>query len=372
MTTDKMKKIRVGIIGTNGLPGKYGGWDQLVNHLTLNLRERFNFLVYTSSYNAEPGLTEYNGAKLKVVRLKANGIQSIVYDMISLFHACFHCDILFVCGTSGCIFLPFFRLFGKTIILNPDGLEWKRKKWSKPVKWFLKISENFGIRFSHYVISDNKKISEYIKETYNKDARLIEYGGDQVLKIPITAENEDKYGIKSGKYAFKVCRIEPENNIHIILDAFKECALNLVIVGNWNYSSYGQDLKSQYSTYPNLKLLDPIYEQGALDQLRSNCGLYVHGHTVGGTNPSLVEAMNLGLFIIAYGVDFNIETTENSALYFNSVDELKSLIGAYENNDIDVQAYKQAMSSIARRRYTWELITEKYSEVFIESQAKVD
>lgn len=368
---DKIKKIRVGIIGTNGLPGKYGGWDQLVNHLTLNLRNRFNFLVYTSYYNAEPGLMEYNGAKLKIVRLKANGIQSIVYDMVSIFHACFNCDVLFICGTSGCIFLPFFRLFGKTIILNPDGLEWKRKKWSKPVKWFLKLSENFGIRFSHYVISDNRRISEYIKDTYKIEARLIEYGGDQVLKIPLSPENEYKYGIKSGEYAFKVCRIEPENNIHTILEAFKGSALKLVIVGNWNYSSYGQDLKSQYSSYSNMKLLDPIYEQGALDQLRSNCGLYVHGHTVGGTNPSLVEAMNLKLFIIAYDVDFNIETTEGSALYFKSVDELRSLVAAFEKDEINVQTYKEAMVSIAKRRYTWELITEKYSDVFIESQTKV-
>ena len=369
---DKMKKIRVGIIGTNGLPGKYGGWDQLVNHLTLNLRERFDFVVYTSSYNAEPGLTEYNGAKLHIVKLKANGIQSIVYDMVSLFHACFNCDVLFVCGTSGCIFLPFFRLFGKKIILNPDGLEWKRKKWSKPVKWFLKLSENFGIRFSHYVISDNKRISEYIKETYNKESRLIEYGGDQVLKVPLSAENEIKYGIKSGEYAFKVCRIEPENNIHTILEAFKESALNLVIVGNWNYSSYGQALKIQYSSYPHLKLLDPIYEQGPLDQLRSNCGLYVHGHTVGGTNPSLVEAMNLGLFIIAYGVDFNIETTENSAMYFKSAEELKQILSSYRNGELDGQSFKKSMSSIAMRRYRWGIITEKYSEVFIESQAQCD
>ena len=188
----------------------------------------------------------------------------------------------------------------------------------------------------------------------------------------MSAENEIKYGIKSGEYAFKVCRIEPENNIHTILEAFKESALNLVIVGNWNYSSYGQALKIQYSSYPHLKLLDPIYEQGPLDQLRSNCGLYVHGHTVGGTNPSLVEAMNLGLFIIAYGVDFNIETTENSAMYFKSAEELKQILSSYRNGELDGQSFKKSMSSIAMRRYRWGIITEKYSEVFIESQAQCD
>ena len=365
------KKICVGIIGTNGLPGKYGGWDQLVNHITLHLRERFNFLVYTSSYNAEPGLTEYNGAKLHIVKFKANGVQSIIYDMVSIFHACLNCDVLFICGTSGCIFLPFFRLFGKKIVLNPDGLEWKRKKWSKPVKWFLKLSESFGIRFSHYVVSDNKRISEYIKATYRRESKLIEYGGDQVLRIPLSPYNEKKYGIKSGEYAFKVCRIEPENNIHIILEAFKDSDLNLVIIGNWDYSSYGRSLKLRYASHLNIKMIDPIYEQGALDQLRSNCGLYVHGHTVGGTNPSLVEAMNLGLLIAAYNVGFNIETTEGSSLYFSSVHDLHKIINSLERGKINLDYYKNAMFSIAQRRYKWSIITEKYAEIFIECQPKL-
>src|SRR5665648_686952 len=150
--------MRVAIIGTNGLPGRYGGWDQLLNHLTLNLKEKFSFIVYTSSYNAVKGLKEYNGAKLKIVPLKANGMQSVFYDAISLFHAAIHYDILLVLGTSGCIFLPVIKLFNKKVILNPDGQEWKRGKWSNPVKKFLKISERFGIKYANVIISDNKKI----------------------------------------------------------------------------------------------------------------------------------------------------------------------------------------------------------------------
>ena len=144
---------KVGIIGTNGLPGKYGGWDQLVNHITKHLLNDCSFLVYTSYLNAEPGVTVYNGAELKIVNWKANGIQSIPYDVYSLFHAALRCDVLFICGTSGCLALPIIRLFRKKIILNPDGQEWKRKKWSRGVQFFLKISEKYGVKFSDIIVS---------------------------------------------------------------------------------------------------------------------------------------------------------------------------------------------------------------------------
>lgn len=358
-------KTRVAIIGTNGLPGKYGGWDQLVNHITINLKDRFSFIVYTSYFNAEEGLTEYNGAKLKIIWLKANGIQSIIYDMISLLHAAIKCNVLLVLGTSGCVFLPLIKLFNKKIILNPDGLEWKRGKWNKPAKWFLKLSEKIGIRYADIVIADNKRIQEYIKETYKRESELIEYGGDHASHVPMSAVTKRKYSLETNNYAFKVCRIEPENNIHLILEAFKGSNITLVIVGNWNYSKYGMDLRSKYGFYRNLRLLDPIYEQESLDELRSNCCLYIHGHSVGGTNPSLVEAMSIGLCAVVFNVEYNIETTENCALYFNSASDLTKILNDYDNNKINISSYKEKMSEIAKRRYTWDLITEKYARVFL-------
>lgn len=357
--------MKVGIIGTNGLPGKYGGWDQLVFHTTNNLKEDFSFIVYTSYSTADPKLKEYNNAKLKIIKFKANGIQSIPYDIASMIHAIFHCDVLFICGTSGCIFLPFVRLFGKKIVLNPDGQEWKRKKWSKPVQSFLKVSELFGVKFATSVVADNVKIQEYIRKEYNKDSDLIEYGGDQVINVPLSTKTASKYGIEDGKYAFKVCRIEPENNIHIILEAFdKNSKVNLVLIGNWNFSEYGKGLRKKYANSKNLILLDPIYEQETLDELRSNCGLYIHGHSVGGTNPSLVEAMNLGLFIVSFDVDYNRETTENKAIYFKNEIELQKILADFTSSKFETEIFKKSMKEIATRRYRWSIITEKYAKVF--------
>lgn len=357
-----MKKV--GIIGTNGLPGNYGGWDQLVNHLTIHLKDDFSFIVYTSYTNAIKGLKEYNGAKLIVISLKANGVQSIFFDMLSLFHAAIFCDTLYICGTSGCIFLPIIKLFGKRIILNPDGMEWKRKKWSKPIQWFLKISERIGVKYANTVVADNIKIKETILESYNRDSVLIEYGGDNASFVQMSNETKVKYNIEPNNYAFKVCRIEPENNIDLILEAFKESGNKILLVGNWNNSKYGILLKQKYKEFNNLKLLDPIYNQQTLDELRSNCSLYIHGHSVGGTNPSLVEAMNLGLFIVAYNVSYNIETTENSTYFFNTKSDLLDILKKFNSGAIETKRNKDMMKSIAQRRYLWRLITDKYKKIF--------
>lgn len=357
-------KQKLAIIGTNGLPGRYGGWDQLLNHLTSSLSDKYEIVVYTSSYNAVKGLKEYNGAKIKIIPLKANGIQSVLYDGVSMFDACLKYDILLVLGTSGCIFLPLIKLFNKKIILNPDGAEWKRGKWNKYIKSFLKLSERLGVKLSDIVVADNIVIQNYLKEEYSKDSVLIEYGGDHVKNIALKSETKLKYDIEDKSYAFKVCRIEPENNIDLILEAFRDLKLKLVLIGNWNFSTYGKTLRDRYNDCENLLLLDPIYEQTILDELRSNCGIYVHGHSVGGTNPSLVEAMNLGLCCIVYGVDYNIETTENSAIYFNNVDDLKNAVNFFIDNKIDALKIGNDLKTLALKRYTWDNIISKYEKLF--------
>ena len=357
-----MKKS-VAIIGTNGLPGRYGGWDQLLNHFTFILSNKYEIIVYTSKYNAVPNLKEYNNSKLKIIPLKANGIQSIFYDGISMFDAAFKYDILLILGTSGCIFLPFIKVINKNIILNPDGAEWKRGKWNFLIKQFLKFSEFLGIKFSKNIIADNLIIQEYILQFYNKKSTLIEYGGDQVIKKKLSINTEVKYGINIKNYAFKVCRIEPENNIDLILESFTKLNLKLIMIGNWNNSDYGKKLKYSYSKYENIILLDPIYDQNILDELRSNCGIYIHGHSVGGTNPSLVEAMNLGLCCIVFDVNYNRITTQNKAIYFSNSSDLINIVKQFEEHKLDTIEISNNLLDIAKEKYIWKKIIDKYDMV---------
>jgi len=242
-------------------------------------------------------------------------------------------------------------------------LEWKRKKWNKYAKWFLKFSEKQAVNYADIVIADNKVIQEYVQEEYGKESVLIAYGGDHVKHVSLTLEVSVKYPVTKGKYAFTVCRIEPENNIHLIIEAMSlQDELPLVIIGNWDNSEYGKNLREKYAHKEHIHLLDPIYDQYILDQIRSNCFIYLHGHSAGGTNPSLVEAMYLGLPILAYDVSYNKETTEHQALYFHTAIDLLKLV-----NDTSEEMLKDKgnkMFEIASQRYVWKDIAAEYGKLF--------
>ena len=212
-------------------------------------------------------------------------------------------------------------------------------------------------------MADNKIIQEYILNEYGKSSQLIEYGADHVKKTKLSEAVLANYPYLAKRYALSVCRIEPENNLHIILEAMaKQGCLPLIIVGNWDASDYGANLRRQYSEINNIYLLDPIYDQNVLDQIRSNCYIYLHGHSAGGTNPSLVEAMYLGLPIIAFSVEYNKITTENEAIFFSSSKELNDIINNINSYELDKSGKK--MQDIAVQRYTWQKIANQYSVLF--------
>lgn len=358
------RKKKLAIIGTVGLPARYGGFETLAEELVKYLSEDFEITVYCSGkfYAKEEQQSTYNGAKLKYIPLEANGFQSIPYDIYSIFHASVKADILLILGVSGCIVLPFVKFFSKKrFFVNIDGIEWKRDKWGKAIKTLLRYSEILAVETAEDIITDNEVIRQYLKASYNYSSNLIEYGGDQATHIPITDEYLGKYPFLGLKYLFGVCRIEPENNIHVILDAvIQQTTYPFIMIGNWNSSDYGKALRAKYKA-SHIHLLDPIYEPIALNTLRSNCYLYLHGHSAGGTNPSLVEAMNLALPVVAFDVGYNRETTEDKAFYFKTTKKLLGIINDFD--DEQREQHSKTMLSIAKRRYTWKIIAGKYGKM---------
>lgn len=362
-------KKKLAIIGTVGLPAKYGGFETLADHLVNHLTKDHDITVYCSKkkYAKDERIKEYKGAKLKYINLDANGIQSIPYDTLSILHALFTSDVLLVLGVAGAWILPFIRFFtNKKIIISIDGIEWKRDKWSLPAKLYLRWAEKMAVRYSHIDISDNESIQDYTALRYGTVSRVIEYGADHTMKVMPTGMDYKEYPFLTGDYAFKVCRIEPENNVHVVLETFKKVShRKLVMVGNWEASEYGRKLKNKYNKVSNILLFDPIYDQRSIDLLRSNATVYIHGHSAGGTNPSLVEAMYLGLPILAYGVSYNRTTTEDKAIYFKTEDELTGQI--LDLNKKQLKPIGQNMKSIAQRRYRWDLVTDKYRSIIAEA-----
>lgn len=361
-------KKKLAIIGTVGVPARYGGFETLAHQLVENLNETYDITVYNSTkhYSAKERVKEWNGAKIKYIPLSANGFSSIFYDMISMIHAVLFCDVLLILGVSGCMFLPFVKLFfpSKKIIINVDGLEWRRAKWNVYAKTFLSWAERIAVWCTDEIVADNAAIQKYVLIRYGKNSNLIEYGADHNQVRDIKSETFKKYPFLKNEYAFKVARIEPENNIHTILKGFaQQSKLPLVVVGNWKNSDYGKSLLAEFAEYDHLHLLDPIYESNLLNQMRSNAKVYIHGHSEGGTNPSLVEAMYLALPVISYDIVYNNVTTENKALGFKTSEDLCQLI---ENIDsFDLNKVSSDLVEVANRRYLWSVIAEKYSDLIL-------
>ena len=357
-----MNKKKVAIIGTVGVPASYGGFETLVeNILGGNASQDVEYTVFCSGKSYQERLVSYKGAKLDYISLKANGVQSTLYDIVSMIKTGNQFDVALILGVSGCIFLPVFRRFFKNrLIVNIDGLEHRREKWGRFAKWFLKKSEAMAVKYADVVVADNKGIQDYVTETYHKDSTLIAYGGDHVERDVSEGLCERvfrEYGIEKGDYAISVCRIEPENNCHVILDAFSKTNRKLVYIGNWERSEYGRALKEKYSKYPNINMHSPEYNLDTLYVLRSNAEMYIHGHSAGGTNPSLVEAMFFGKPILAFDVVYNRATTEDKAYYFKNSEELGDLL-KQANMDGTV------MKRIAEERYTWKKIASQYEALY--------
>lgn len=358
-----MKKVA--IIGTVGVPANYGGYETLVeNLLDKRITPDITYQVYCSSKAYPQKRTCYKGAKLIYLPLKANGWQSVFYDSLSLVHAYLTADVILSLGTVGCFILPFFRILSrKKIIVNLDGLDNEREKFNTLSQRMISSARKMASKYADICIADNQGIVDYAKRVYDRDTLLIEYGGDNACPVNDDEKLLKKYGLEKFSYFFKVARIEPENNIEMILEAFSKMPYHkLVMVGNWERGDFGKSMQEKYSGIENILMLDPIYEPKEINLLRSNCKLYIHGHSAGGTNPFLVEAMNLGLPILSYDVVYNRETTENKALYFSDEQTLKEAVKTI--TDEQLENTSAAMKDIAKRRYTWSRICRKYEELF--------
>lgn len=355
-----MRKKKVAIAGCVGLPAQYGGFETLAENLARFAQtnaEELEIIVYCSGKSYKNHQDHFAGAQLIYIPLKANGIMSMLYDVWSLIDARLRgVDEVFLLGHGGSFVLPLVKLFSRMRVLtNIDGIEWKREKWSSLVSKVLRASERFAVYHSDVVIADNEAIREYVEREFGRACEVIPYGGDHAL---IAQPDETLLADLPGRYALSLCRIEPENNVEMILRAFARLDHPLVFVGNWGASEYGRRLRSEYQDHANILIHEPVYETTQLRAIRERANAYIHGHSAGGTNPALVEMMHFGIPVLAHGCSFNRFTTEGKAHYFMSDEELVRLL-----IDLDEQAMQRNgsdMKEIACRRYTWDQIGQAY------------
>lgn len=361
------KKKKVAIIGTNGIPARYGGFETLAHYLTNELSNDFDFTVYCSKiYKKSDRTKSFNNSKLVYIPLKANGFQSILYDIVTSFHAWFNSDILLVLGPAVGFIYPLNFFFKKKLIINHGGLnEWEREKLNFLQKKYAYWSHRIAAQNANINVADNLPLAQSIKETFKVDASIIEYGGDHIQKIPLTVKDIEKYPFLKTPYDLSVSRAQPDNNLHLLLETYREIPnRNLVLISNWKVSEYGIGLKKEYQNkYPNIHIIDAVYNQTDLNVIRSNTSLYIHSHSQCGTAPSLVEAMNYEIPVICFDVPTNRATTHNSSLYFRNNEDLKELLNVLDTDKLSM--LKTVLFKIAKENYTWENIATKYAKIFL-------
>ena len=365
--SNRMKTIS--IIGINGIPASYGGFETLAENLVKELQLNYKFIVYCSNiYPKNKRVKTVHGAQLIYFPLKANGAQAILYDLITTIHAWFAADILLILGPAAGLILFFNTIFRKKIIVNHGGLdEWKREKYSRLQRRLIYLNHFIAAKVADKNIADNIILQKSISDTFRATADVIKYGGDHIHRVKHKKNFHTKFPFLLNCYDLSISRAQVDNKLHLILDVYTRIPMrNLVIISNWEISSYGRELKRQYKEkYPNIYIIDAIYDKDVLDIIRSNTSLYIHSHSRCGTSPSLVEAMNYGIPIICYDVMANRETTENNSKYFSSHLELEAILLKIDSEYIEQN--KHLMYSIAKRKYRWEIIAKKYAKLFDET-----
>lgn len=358
--------MKIGILGTRGVPNYHGGFEQFADYFSVYLvNQGHDVYVYNSSTHPYQKKL-YKGVNIiscKDPEDRIGTVGQFVYDLNCILDSRRrNYDILLQLGyTSSSIWS---RIFPKKpiIITNMDGLEWKRSKYSRPVRRFLKYAERLGVRYSDFLISDSIGIQKYLEETYNIESKFIAYGAN-VFSSP----NEKvlmEYDVDAYKYNLLIARFEPENNIETILDGVAAAKSNdvFLVIGKHDVNSYGSYLKEKFNSSKNIRFIGGVYNIEYLNNLRFFSNIYFHGHSVGGTNPSLLEAMASNSLIVAHKNEFNKSVLKEDAFYFENSEQVKELI-----DNIVKSEHLDKVENVFRtieNSYSWELINKTYLDFF--------
>ncbi len=362
--------MRIGIIGTRGIPNRYSGYEQFAEFFSQYMRNKgHDITVYSSSLHV------YQEKEFKNVKLihcydpedKLGTFGQFIYD--------FNCirnsrkqnfDLILQLGYTSSSIWGWLLPKNAVIVSNMDGLEWKRTKYNWAVRQFLKFAEYLAVKTSDYYIADSKGIQSYFLNKYEITSEYIAYGVQHKL------ESNDglfkKLELESGTYNMLIARMEPENNIETILDGVVKSKVNqrFIVVGNAD-NAFGKKMQSKFSAQNNIQFIGPVYDMPSLNYLRSQANLYFHGHSVGGTNPSLLEAMASKACICAHDNPFNRSILGDGGLYFKNSEDICNLIQsgiAAHCLDKKEQNYTNVVTN-----FSWDKINAAY-ETFLKACLK--
>lgn len=363
--------MKIAILGTRGIPNYYGGFEQFAEFFSVYLVQKGHEVFCYNSHNHKFQDNTFNGVNIihqHDPEYKLGTFGQFIYDYNCIMDARKrNFDIILQLGyTSNSVW--FFLLPKKPIIItNMDGIEWKRSKYNRPVQQFLRFAERLAAISSDYLVSDSLGIQSFLKKRYKKDSTYIAYGA-----YPFNNPNEtilEEYRVEKENFNMIMARFEPENNLQMVLDGVVKSndLTPMLVIGNHN-TKYGEYLKNRYKNSKAIRFMGAIYNLEHLNNLRYFSKLYFHGHSVGGTNPSLLEAMASRALILAHNNDFNFGILKENGYYFSNAEEVKKLLLTIKKND-NLQFIQNNFEAIVNE-FNWEKINGAYLQLFEQCMAR--
>ncbi len=357
---------QVVLLGIRGIPACHGGFETFAEYLCLYLvKNGWSVIVYCQVEGRGAIYhSEWNGVNLTNIPVENKGpLSTVIFDLKSVFHSLRHGGVFLTLGYNTAILSVMYRLFRKASIINMDGVEWKREKWGIAAKCWFWLNERFGCWFGSHLVADHPRIEDHLATRVSRNKiTMIPYGG-----LEVTASDESilsEYNLVKDKYTILIARPEPENSILEIVRGFSERPRNrkLVVLGNFSKeNAYHRAVLAAGSD--EVVFLGAIYDIEKVSALRFFSRAYVHGHQVGGTNPSLVESIGAGNAIIAHDNPFNRWVAKDGALYFGGEKQISDVFGDIFRDDQMVESLKQHTRNNFVENFQWDNILAQYEEL---------
>ncbi|MFC3298644.1 glycosyltransferase family 1 protein [Arthrobacter agilis] len=361
------KPLRIALVGTRGVPARYGGFETAVEEVGQRLAALgHDVVVYCRTTEGAEAETEYKGMRLvHLPALKKRSLETLSHTGLSAGHLFFRRpDVAIVFNSANSPWLPVLRAAGIPVATHVDGLEWKRAKWGTVGKRYYRVAESLAVRWSDALIADAAGIQDYYRAEFGVESTYLAYGAP-ILEGG-ASDRLAEMDLEPGRYHLVVARFEPENHVHVIVEGYvrSEATLPLVVVGLAPYADeYTRRIESLGDR--RVRFVGGIWDQELLDQLYANARIYWHGHSVGGTNPSLLRAMGAGVATNAFDVNFNREVLGSNGEYFSGPADIPDLVHASEASESDtvLRGKKSQTDALA---YDWDRVAEGYEQLCAE------
>jgi len=361
--------MRIAILGTRGIPASYGGFETFAEHLATRLTARgHEVTVYCRAHYVSPRQLKYHGVRLIVLpTIRHKYFDTVIHTFLSSIHAVpRRFDAALICNAANAPFAPFLRLTGTPVAINVDGLEHKRKKWNWLGRRYYLLAERLATILPNVTITDAQVIHDYYKVRYNAPSTMIAYGSE-VERRP-DRDSVRRWRVEPNRYVLYVSRLEPENNAHLVIDAFKKVrtAYRLLVVGDAPYArDYIADLKMRARGDKRIIFTGFVFGQD-YRALQQNAYCYVHATEVGGTHPALLEAMGYGNCVLTLATPENIEAIGNAGITYADEADLTDKLQRVLRDGSLVHGYRHRAQARVQRLYDWEKVVDQYERLFAE------